>query len=455
MPISTPTVSQVLWRVLILNLIVTVSKISVGLATGTIAIVADGIHSAVDSASNVVGLIAGRIASKPPDHDHPYGHDRYETVGAFIIGVFLLLTAWEVFQVAIERLFSNSHPTVSVIQFIVLISTLIINAGVATYEQRMATKLNSELLAADAKHTTSDIWVTISVLFSLVAVQLGLSWMDAFAALLIVGFIVYIAWGILLRAIPVLVDAAPIEATAIEDALSETPGIQRVVQARSRGGEHAMQIDVEIEVAPVIDADSAQVIVENVRSRLSDVFDNINEVRVQLSSQQTNAASDFIAARRIADALGLGVHEIVSVNSANGRLLEMHVEVQPGITLQEAHDQINALEAALLQQKRAIEVITHIEPAATTESLSIPSGDDIDLLSAIYTHLAQHFPSGHWHHGQLRRNLNNCTFTTHCHLPGDISIETAHRFAEDVELSLRTTFRQLHRVIIHTEPPQA
>lgn len=446
------TVPQILWRVLWFNLAVTIAKISVGLATGTISIIADGVHSAVDSASNVVGLVASRIANQPPDSDHPYGHERYETIGAFIIGVMLLLTAWEVFQVAIGRLYSGNAPQVGPVQFAVLLTTLLVNIGIAMYEHRQAKHLQSELLAADANHTASDVGVTLSVIASLIAVEFGLVWMDAVAALLIVGLIITIAWNILGNAIRVLVDSAPLDANTIEDAIADTPGVVRVVQARSRGGNSAVQIDVDVEVAPIINAEAAQTIVDNIRTRLSSTFENIHEVRVQIISQDSDLPDYLLAARAAADALGLGVHEIVSVNTRHGRLLEMHVEVGTGLTLQEAHDQIDALEVKLLAQDGVAEVITHIEPAPPNLDLTSLNTSDQQLLSNISTFVAEQFPLGHWHHCQLRRDQIGYTFTTHCHLSGDMSMENAHEFAESAELAIRSAFGQVHRVTIHTEP---
>lgn len=447
-----PTVTQVLWRILFINVAVAAAKILVGVFTGTIAIIADGIHSAVDGASNVVGLIAGQIASQPPDEDHPYGHERFETIGALAIGGLLLLTAWEVLQVAIERLISGASPNVGVLQFAVLFSTLVINVGVATYERGKARQLNSELLAADADHTASDIWVTLSVILSLIAVELGLLWMDALAALLIVIFIGFIAAQILRRTARVLVDQAPIDSQQIADVIRDTPGVKRVVRARSRGAKDAIHIDIDVALAPVINANAAQDISNTLRNRLRSAFPNVNEVRVQIESEALEEVSDLVRARAIADTLGLSIHEVMSVSTDEGRLLEMHVEVRPELNLREAHSQIDMLENRLKQRNGITDVVTHIEPAATGITLPASSPAAIKLVKTVMAELGEHFPQGHWHAAKLNHEGNGYTFSVHCHLPGELSIETAHRFAEGAELHLRSTFSQLHRVTIHTEP---
>ncbi|NDJ86549.1 MAG: cation-efflux pump [Chloroflexi bacterium] len=445
-------VTRILWRVLVLNIIVAGSKISVGVLTGTIAIVADGLHSLVDSASNVIGLIAQRIASQPPDDEHPYGHERFETLATLAIGGLLMLTAWEVLTAAIDNLSSGHVPDIGVLQFGVLGGTLVINVIVASYERHQANQLNSELLTADAQHTASDIWVTLSVIASLIAVELGLAWMDAVAALGIVGLIAYIAWGIVRRTSTVLVDAAPIPSEAITQVVSDTPGIQRVLRARSRGARDAIHIDLDVQVAPVISTELAYNITAALRQRVAHSFPNTNEGRIQIVTSHEDQPDYLTAARAAADALGLSVHEIIGVSTPEGRILELHVEVKAGITLREAHDQINQIETRLLQHAEIIEVVTHIEPAAVGSVLPAKSPEAQVLQDRILEHLHQEFDQGNWHHASIRRDGFGYLFTCHCHLPGDISIEMAHRIAEEAELSLRSAFPQLHRVTIHTEP---
>lgn len=445
-------VNRILWHVLLLNSLVAAAKISVGVLTGTVSIIADGIHSTVDGASNVVALIASRIANLPPDEDHPYGHERFETIGTFAIGGLLLLTAWEVLQVAFNNLLSGERPEIGALQFGVLGLTLLVNIGVATFERRAAKRHQSALLAADADHTASDVWVTISVIFSLIGVELGLYWLDAVAALLIVGLIGLIAYRILDRTTQVLVDRAPIDAERIEAVISDTPGIRRVLRARSRGAQDAIHIDLDVAVAPVVNANTAQSITNDLRNKIKEAFPSTNEVRIQIESETLRESNILIMARGIADTLGLGVHEIMSITTPQGPMLDMHVEVQPGISLQEAHEQISALEQRLLQVTDAIDIVTHIEPANQGNTLQASSPAAIDYLNKILQDLGANFPQGHWHHQSLHYEGNGYTLSIHCHLPGDISIETAHQFAERAELHLRSQFNELHRVTIHTEP---
>ncbi|MCI0713806.1 MAG: cation-efflux pump [Chloroflexi bacterium] len=452
MNLKAQAVEQVLKQLLILNALVAAGKIIVGVMTGTIAIIADGFHSATDASGNIVGLIGQRMASRPPDEDHPYGHERFETLATLAIGGLLLLGAWEILQIAIERLLEGSAPEIGPLQFGILISTLVINIGVATYERRQAKRLESQLLLADAQHTTTDIWVTISAMLSLVLVEAGLGWMDAVIALLIVGFIGRVGWRIIRDTSMVLVDSAPLTAKELKAAVEDTPGVQKVLRARSRGREDNIQVDLDVQVPGVISAELAQNLASTLQQRICEAFPQIDEVRVQLSADNSEKLDYVTAARAAADAMGLGVHEVIGVSTPDGRVLELHVEVPGGATLEDAHHQIDAFEARLHEELELVDIVTHIEPQATPTATPNETPQMEIFRQQALDQLNQFFPQGNWHAATVRRDGRGFVLTTHCHLPGDMSIESAHAIAEDAELHLRTNFPQFHRVTIHTEP---
>ena len=166
-------ITSVLRRVLVLNLAVAAAKIALGLATGAISILSDGLHSATDSASNIVGLVGVRLASRPPDEDHPYGHRKFETMASIGILLFLLLALFEILETAIGRLRAGGAPQVSLGAFAVMGATLVVNIAVAAYERREARRLQSEVLLADAHHTTSDVLTSCTVIVALLGVWAG------------------------------------------------------------------------------------------------------------------------------------------------------------------------------------------------------------------------------------------------------------------------------------------
>ena len=167
------SVVRVLRRVLVLNLIVAIAKVSLGYFSGAVSILSDGFHSLADASSNVVALVGVSAAQRPADENHPYGHRKYETMASVAILVFMLLVLSEVARNAIVHLRVPGTPTVLPAGIITMVATLVINVFVVRYEARAGRRLRSEILGADAKHTRSDVWTTIAVLAALTGVAPG------------------------------------------------------------------------------------------------------------------------------------------------------------------------------------------------------------------------------------------------------------------------------------------
>ena len=183
------SVSRVLIRVLLLNLVVALAKIAFGYASGAISILSDGFHSLTDAASNVVRLVGVNAARLPPDEDHPYGHRKYETVAAAAIVLFLLLVMVEVLRNALNHLAGRAAPhEISVASFVVMIVTVGINLLVVRYESGESARLGSEVLLADATQTRGDVRSSVTVIAALRARARGCRSSIRLAALVVSGF---------------------------------------------------------------------------------------------------------------------------------------------------------------------------------------------------------------------------------------------------------------------------
>ena len=229
-------VRQILWLVLAANLFIVAIKLFVGLRAGSLAVLGDAAHSGVDAMNNVVGLLAVNVAAEPPDEEHPYGHGKYETLAALAVVSFLSIAGFELVSGAIGRLFgSTPPPQVDSLTFVLLGGTMIVNTLVATAESRAASRLRSPLLSADARHTASDVLVTLSVIGGLGLVALGWDDADAWLAIVVAALIARSGWVILRGTIPVLVDSRAIEAARIRNFIGPVPGVLKVTDVKSRG----------------------------------------------------------------------------------------------------------------------------------------------------------------------------------------------------------------------------
>src|SRR5256885_1633637 len=162
---ATALVRRVFIGLLVANLAVVAAKSFVGLRAGSLAILGSALDSSVDALNNVLALIVVRVAAKEPDEDHPYGHGKFETLGALAIVGFLSITCFELIRGAVNELLQGAHPVgVTDSQLAVLVLTLGVNVVIAWYENRRGRELRSELLVADAAHTRADALITVGVL---------------------------------------------------------------------------------------------------------------------------------------------------------------------------------------------------------------------------------------------------------------------------------------------------
>jgi cation diffusion facilitator family transporter len=243
-------VRRVLWLVLFANLAVVAAKLWVGVRSGSLAILGDAAHSGVDALNNVVGLAAVRAASVPPDEDHPYGHAKYELLGALAVVAFLSITCFELVSASVGRLLGDPvPPRLEPLTFAVLVGTMAVNVVVSWTERRAGRKLNSVLLAADARHTGADVLVTAAVLGGLFMVSRGWTAADAWLGIVVSMLIARSGWEILQQAIPALTDRVAVEAARIERFVAGVQGVRDVTEVRNRGElEGAAFVELTIQV---------------------------------------------------------------------------------------------------------------------------------------------------------------------------------------------------------------
>lgn len=305
-PDNRKEVRRVLWLTLWLNLLVMFLKATIGFLTGSLSLQADALHSFTDSANNVLGLFANQFSSPEPDKDHPYGHQKFEAIGALGIGMFLGIACFEILKGAIARLFvGQSEISIGLGELGWLIFVLGINIFVAFYERNIGLKVNSPILIADAKHTMSDIWVTILVMLGLLGVWQAKVWgipqlqlLDVLLAFPVAALVFHSGWEVLTDNLPWLVDEAAIAPEAIHRQVMTIPGVINCHDIASRG---LLGRQVFIEMHLITNAEqvaTAHAITEQVEAHLQEVF---APARVMVHVEPRDYESDHISFEGTAD----------------------------------------------------------------------------------------------------------------------------------------------------------
>ena len=249
-------VRRVLYVALALNVLIAVGKLGVGFLSNSLAVIADGAHSGVDAVANVVSILVLRLAARPADEDHPFGHAKFETLAAFLLSTTLLLTAFEVGRAAVGRFVDPQPPTVSALTVGVMLATLVVNVFVAWLETREGRAQGSDILLADAAQSRGDAYVTVAVLVGLFLHVRGVPFVDPLMALAVAGFIAYAAYGVFRDALPVLTDRAVHDPAAVSRVVRSVPGVLNVHDIRSRGPrrESFVQMHLVVDAERVADA---------------------------------------------------------------------------------------------------------------------------------------------------------------------------------------------------------
>jgi cation diffusion facilitator family transporter len=266
-------VRRVLIITLLLNVFVMGLKALVGHWTGSLSLLADALHSVTDSANNVLGLVAIKFSSPLPDREHPYGHNKFEAVGALGIAAFLGIACFEIVQGAVERILKGGEPVrISPPELWLLLIVLGVNIFVAFYERNVGKRVGSSILIADATHTMSDVWVTISVIGGLIGVWLGYQLLDVLLAFPVALLVFWSGWSVLTENLPWLVDQMAIAPETIHAIAVAVPGVLNCHDIASRG---VIGRQVFIEMHLIVDApdvDTAHNITEEVEKQLEQRF---------------------------------------------------------------------------------------------------------------------------------------------------------------------------------------
>ncbi len=253
------------------NVLVLTLKAAVGFTTGSMAILADAVHSLTDVANNVIAWFVIRASQEPADREHPYGHHKFEVLAVFVLATLLATVAIELAIRAVTR--ETVQPQMSSWGLYVMLVVLITNIVVASWQRVWAKRLNSDILHADASHTFSDVLTTIVVIIGWQLSVRGYPWLDTACALGVSAVILYLAFGLFRNVVPVLVDEMAIEPEQLTAAISEVNGVIDVPRVRSRwiGSERA--VDVIVTVVPSMPTIQSHAIADEVEALLEAEFE--------------------------------------------------------------------------------------------------------------------------------------------------------------------------------------
>jgi len=453
-------VRRVLWITLILNLAATVAKLVAGYRTGSLSITASGYDSVFDVVSNIIGLIGVSVASQPADADHPYGHRKAESLTTLVMAMLLFLTTWELIKGAVARIRDPSliDMEVSAWSYGVLVFSIMIYIFVAWYELRAGRKLKSDVLIADAMNTRADIFVSLSMIVGVAAVQFGYPIADPILALVIALAIAKIGVDIIRESASPLLDRVVMPADEMLQVAMSVPGVLSSHRVRSRGHEGAVYADLHIRVDPALKTAQAHAIAHEVQYRLRERRPEIQDVTIHVEpagppAQPRSEESIMAPLRRLADGMGVTIHSVWANQIGGSYSATVHMEVDGALSLREAHDQASLLETRARQLIPSLTVLTtHIEPrggVGEAEALTL----DGQFVAESVREIVGQAPEVRECHGlEIGEGASGWSVSLHCSLPGEMAVTEAHDLISELENRIRRGIPGTERVVIHAEP---
>ncbi len=356
-----------LWGVAV-NLVLAVIKIAGGITGQSQALLADGIHSLSDLASDAMVLVVVKHASEDADEDHPYGHARYETLATVALGMILMVVAGGIAYDAITRLGNPDEIAVpALFTLIIAAISILSNEGLYHATHAVAQKIRSPLLEANAWHHRSDAISSIVVLVGIGATFIGYPVLDAIAAILVALMIAKIGLDLSRQSARELVDTAlePEMVKQIKQTILSIDDVRELHLLRTRRMGHNALVDVHIQVSPKLSVSEGHHITESVETSLKDTFEAINDVTVHIDPEndETTAGCKHLPLRK--ELLLMLNHEwakhevLKNIDDVTLHYLDGHVHVEACLPLRylQQLDETNLLKQDFEKLNRHISCI--------------------------------------------------------------------------------------------------
>ena len=462
--------------------IVTVLKLLTGILTGSLGMLSEAAHSAVDLIASIITLFSVHVSDRPADEDHNYGHGKIESLSAFVETFIMLGSCVWIVSEAIHRIISHKHLELrpSIWPFSVLLFSIGVDFARSRTLGRIAREHRSEALAADSIHFRTDMWSSFAVMLGLGASfagnRLGLPWLeyaDPIAAIVVSGIILHVSWKLARQTVDALLDATPttdptsdrpqtkdqLRNNLIHD-VKAIPGVLSVDRLRTRKSGANYFADITLGMPRNLTFQRSEQITmaatDAVQRHLPGADVVIHTVPTASIAESVHDRVRAVAARR-----NLGIHEISVQQHNDGLHIEQHLEVDETMPLRQAHELVTDLEAEMRSEVPAItSILTHIEsePATIERPESLERDRELEVR---LRHVAAAFPEILDIHEVFvtRRRARSSDegdehiqVSCHCTLPDDLPMARVHAVITAFEGAFKLDSPDVDRLLIHPEP---
>jgi cation diffusion facilitator family transporter len=429
-----------------------VLKLAAGLASGSLGLVSEAVHSGTDLVAALLTLFAVGIAIRPADRAHPYGHGKAEHLAALAEGAILVLVSLLIAWKALGNLFGGGTPRVEATwyAFVVIGLVIVLDATRALVSLRASRRFSSPAFAANALHFGGDLAGSTAVLVGLALAAAGEPKADSAAALFVAVLVLYAAARLMRRNVDVLMDRAPADAyEAARRAIAEIrpPVNLKRLRMRQSAGRHFMDVVIGVPAGAAVGqghaaADAVEAAVQRALPE-SDVTVHVEpETHEEALGERASVAALSVPSVR-------EVHNVRVVNLGDANEVSLHLKLPGEFTLEQAHDVASRVERAIAEElPEVVSVLTHLEPLRQAEAGSRARADaEADAVRGLVQEATGKPPR------ELRfvETPEGLVVYVALALDPSSSLEDAHARASEIEEQIRSAV-PVADVVVHTEP---
>jgi cation diffusion facilitator family transporter len=434
----------------------TLFKLIVGLTTGSLGILSEAAHSGLDLVAAALTYFAVKIADKPADREHTYGHGKFENLSALFETLLLIVTCGWIIYEAVNRIFFHEvHIEVNFWSFAVIVTAIIVDYSRSRILFKAAKKYNSQALEADALHFSTDILSSGVVIVGLIGAGFGFHKADAFAALVVSGIVMWISFRLGKRTIDMLTDRIP-DVGLVDKVREEVLKIDGVVNCRNiriRQAGSKSFIDMVVDIKRTIPFEQAHQIMNVIEERIKKMMPNVDIV-IHAEPIETDDETVIDKIRMILVHSGMSAHNIEVQKVKDRYFVDLHLECKEKQTLEEAHEIANQIEEAIKNKIENVERISiHIdEESDMIKETKIVNDRCEDMVQRIISIAKSHKGVVDCKDITVMEIDGKYKVTMNCLLDKSLTLSEAHEIATTIENQIYLDIKEVSKVIVHAEP---
>lgn len=437
--------------------ILIVVKLAAGLASGSLGLLSEAVHSGTDLAAALLTFFAVGVSRRPADRGHAYGHGKAEHLSALAEAALLALASLFIVWRALDRLAGDAHPEVDATwwAFAVIGLVIAIDASRALVSLRASRRYRSAALAANALHFAGDLAGTLAVLVGLLLVRAGFEQADSAAALFVAILVLGAAASLMRVNVDVLMDRTPADAHAAARraiAAIEPPVDLRRLRLREAAGRYFA--DIVIGVQPGAAVAQGHAVTEAVEAAVEAALPGADVV---VHVEPRERGDEALRERALAAALAIPrvreIHNVAVLRIGERTEVSLHLKLPGELSLEDAHGIATRVEAAIVAAVPEIDAVqTHLEPLAEPADVTDAGADEAARETERVRRIVREVAGCEPREVRLLRTDEGLVVFITLGVEPETTLAEAHARASEIEAQLRTARPEIAEVIVHTEP---